>query len=147
MSSNTSTHQANTSRRSQQIAFLKLVAFTALVLDLVFHWLEAPSWMGLLAFLIDGVEVANLNLHGSAITFMSMRFISVLAHAAFLLGLLALLFAPLNQAKGHPLSGITQVIDLPFNGWGKWVTYASIAALAILGVMLVGLSLKGTGVI
>jgi hypothetical protein len=76
-----------------------------------------------------------------------MRFISVLAHAAFLLGLLALLFAPLNQAKGHPMSGITQVIDLPFNGRGKWVTYASIAALAILGVMLVGLSLKGTGVI
>ena len=146
MSSNTSTQQANTSRISK-VAFLKLMAFTAVVLDLVFHWLEAPSWMGLLAFLIDGVEVANLNLHGSAITFMSMRFISVLAHAAFLLGLLALLFAPLNQAKGHPMSGITQVIDLPFNGRGKWVTYASIAALAILAVMLVGLSLKGTGVI
>jgi hypothetical protein len=147
MSSSTSTQQVNTSRRSQQIAFLKVVAFTALVLDLVFHWLEAPSWMGLLAFLLDGVEVANQNLHGSVITFMSMRFISVLAHAAFLLGLLALLVAPLNRAPGHPMSGITQVIDLPFNGRGRWVTYASIAALAILGVMLLGLSLKGTGVI
>jgi hypothetical protein len=146
MSSSTSTQQANTSLIST-IAFLKLVAFTGVVLDVVFHWLEAPSWMGLLAFLLDGVEVANQNLHGSVITFMSMRFISVLAHAAFLLGLLALLFAPLNRAQGHPLSGITQVIDLPFNGRGKWVTYASIAALAILGVMLVGLSLKGTGVI
>jgi hypothetical protein len=147
MSSSTSTQQVNSSRRSQQIAFLKLVAFTGVILDVVFHWLEAPTLMGSLAFLLDGVEVANVNLHGSAITFMSMRFISVLAHAAFLLGLLALLFAPLNRAQGHPLSGITQVIDLPFNGRGKWVTYASIAALAILGVMLVGLSLKGTGVI
>jgi hypothetical protein len=146
MSSSTSTQQANTSLISK-IAFLKLMAFTAVVLDLVFHWLEAPSWIGLLAFLLDGVEVANQNLHGSVITFMSMQFISVLAHAAFLLGLLALLFVPLNQAQGHPLSGITQVIDLPFSGRGKWVTYVSIAALAILGVMLVGLSLKGTGVI
>jgi hypothetical protein len=146
MSSNTSTQQVNTSLIST-IAFLKLVAFTGVVLDVVFHWLEAPTWMGLLAFLIDGVEVANLNLHDSVITFMAMRFISVLAHAAFLMGLLALLFAPLNRAQGHPLSGITQVIDLPFSGLGKWVTYASIAALAILAVMLMGLSLKGTGII
>ena len=146
MSSNTSTQQANTSRISK-IAFLKLMAFTAVVLDVVFHWLEAPTMMGLLAFLIDGVEVANLNLHGSVITFMSMRFISVLAHAAFLLGLLALLFAPLNQPQGHPMSGITQVIDLPFNGRGKWLTYGSVTALVFLGVVLVGLSLKGTGVI
>ncbi len=145
MSSSTSTQQANTSRRSQ-IAFLKLVAFTGVVLDIVFHWLESGTWMGLLAFLIDGVEVENQNLHGG-ISFTTMQFISVLAHAAFLMGLLALLLAPLNRASGHPLSGISQVLDLPFNGRGKWLTYGSATALVLLGVVLVGLSLKGTGVI
>jgi hypothetical protein len=145
MSSSTSTQQVNTSRRSQ-IAFLKLVAFTGVVLDVVFHWLESGTWMGLLAFLIDGVEVENQNLHGG-ISFTSMQVISVLAHAAFLMGLLALLLAPLNRASGHPLSGINQVLDLPFNGRGKWVTYGSVTALVFLGVVLVGLSLKGTGVI
>jgi hypothetical protein len=145
MSSSTSTQQANTSRRSQ-IAFLKLVAFTGVVLDITFHWLESGTWMGLLAFLIDGVEVENQNLHGG-ISFTSMQVISVLAHAAFLMGLLALLLAPLNRASGHPLSGINQVLDLPFNGRGKWVTYGSVTALVFLGVVLVGLSLKGTGVI
>jgi hypothetical protein len=145
MSSSTSTQQVNTSRRSQ-IAFLKLVAFTGVVLDVVFHWLESGTWMGLLAFLIDGVEVENQNLHGG-ISFTSMQVISVLAHAAFLMGLLALLLAPLNRASGHPLSGINQVLDLPFNGRGKWLTYGSVTALVFLGVVLVGLSLKGTGVI
>ena len=145
MSSNTSTQQANTSRRSQ-VAFLKLVAFTGVVLDIVFHWLESGTWMGLLAFLIDGVEVENQNLHGG-ISFTTMQFISVLAHAAFLMGLLALLLAPLNRAPAHPLSGIKQVLDLPSNGRGRWLTYGSVTALVLLGVVLVGLSLKGTGVI
>ena len=145
MSSSTSTQQANSSRRSQ-VAFLKLVAFTGVILDVVFHWLESGTWMGLLAFLIDGVEVENQNLHGG-ISFTSMQVISVLAHAAFLMGLLALLLAPLNRASGHPLSGISQVLDLPFNGRGRWLTYGSITALVFLGVVLVGLSLKGTGVI
>jgi hypothetical protein len=146
MSSHTSIQQANTSRRSQQIAFLKLVAFTGVVLDITFHWLESGTWMGLLAFLIDGVEVENQNLHGG-ISFTTMQFISVLAHAAFLMGLLALLLAPLNRAPGHPLSGMKQVLDLPFNGRDKWLTYGSVTALVLLGVVLVGLSLKGTGVI
>ena len=146
MSSNTSTRQANTSRRSQ-VAFLKLVAFTGVVLDITFHWLESGTWMGLLAFLIDGVEVENLNLHGSGLAFTAMQVISIVAHAAFLLGLLALLFAPLNRASASPLSGIKQVLDLPFNGRGKWLTYGSVTALVLLGVVLVGLSLKGTGVI
>jgi hypothetical protein len=145
MSSSTSTQQANTSRRSQ-VAFLKVVAFTGVVLDVVFHWLESGTWMGLLAFLIDGVEVENQNLHGG-ISFTTMQVISVLAHAAFLMGLLALLLAPLNRASGHPLSGINQVLDLPFNGRGKWLTYGSVTALVLLGVVLVGLSLKGTGII
>jgi len=145
MSSGTSAQQTNTSRRSQ-VAFLKLVAFTGVVLDVMFHWLESGTWMGLLAFLIDGVEVENQNLH-SGISFTTMQFISVLAHAAFLMGLLALLLAPLNRASGHPLSGIDQVLDLPFNGRGKWLTYGSIAALLLLGIVLLGLSLKGTGVI
>jgi hypothetical protein len=145
MSRSTSTQQVNTSRRSQ-VAFLKLVAFTGVVLDVVFHWLESGTWMGLLAFLIDGVEVENQNLHGG-ISFTTMQVISVLAHAAFLMGLLALLLAPLNRASGHPLSGINQVLDLPFNGRGKWLTYGSVTALVLLGVVLVGLSLKGTGII
>ncbi len=145
MSSSTSTQQVNTSRRSQ-IAFLKLVAFTGVVLDIVFHWLESGTWMGLLAFLIDGVEVENQNLHGG-ISFTAMQFISVLAHAAFLMGLLALLFAPLNRAPAHSLSGIKQVLDLPSSGRGRWLTYGSVTALVFLGVVLVGLSLKGTGVI
>ena len=145
MSSDTSTQQVNTSRRSQ-VAFLKLVAFTGVVLDIMFHWLESGTWMGLLAFLIDGFEVENQNLHGG-VSFLGMQFISVLAHAAFLAGLLALLLTPLNRASGRPLSGINQMLDLPFNGRGRWLAYGSVAAVVFLGVVLVGLSLKGTGVI
>src|ERR687895_58964 len=154
MSSNTITYQTNTStqttatpRRSGYIAFLKLLALTGVLLDMMFHWLESGNWMGVLAFLIDGVEVENLNLHGSGLAFTAMQVISIVAHAAFLLGLLALLFAPLNRASASPLSGIKQVLDLPFNGRGKWLTYGSVTALVLLGVVLVGLSLKGTGVI
>jgi hypothetical protein len=145
MISGTTTHQTNTSRRCQ-VAFLKLVGL---------HWsspgrrvplAESGTWMSLLAFLIDGLEVANQNLHGG-VSFITMQFVSVLAHAGFLAGLLALLLASLNRASRHPLSGINQVLDLPFNGRGKWLTYGSIAALLLLGIVLLGLSLKGTGII
>ncbi len=145
MSSHTSIQQANTSRRSH-IAFLKLVAFTGVVLDVVFHWLESGTWMGLLAFLIDGVEVENQNLHGG-ISFTTMQFISVLAHAGFVAGLMALLLTPFTPGRGNLLSGVGQMLELPTRGRGKWLTYGSVTVLVLLGIVLVGLSLKGTNVI
>jgi hypothetical protein len=144
--SSTSPRPTTTSQRSGYIAFLKLIAFLGVVLDIVFHWLESGTWVGLLAFLIDGFEVANQNLHGGA-SFVAMQGVSVLAHAGFLAGLLALLFTPMSRAPGHSLSGIKQVFDLPSDGRGRWLTYGSVAAVVFLGVVLVGLSLKGTGVI
>jgi hypothetical protein len=153
MSSSTITHQNSTStqatatsRGSGYIAFLKLLALTGVVLDMMFHWLEVGNWTGVLAFLLDGFEVANQNLH-DPISFPLMQFISVLAHAGFVAGLLALLLTPFTPARGNPLSGFGQMLELPTRGQGKWLTYGGIVALATLGVMLVGLSLKGTGVI
>jgi hypothetical protein len=93
-----STRSTTSSRRSGYVAFLKLVAFLGVILDIVFHWLEPGTWMGLLAFLIDGFEVANQNLHGGA-SFVAMQFVSVLAHAGFVAGLLALLLTPLYRAR------------------------------------------------
>jgi hypothetical protein len=40
-----------------------------------------------------------------------------------------------------------QMFDMPSNGRGRWLTYVSVAAVVFLGVLLLGLSLKGTGVI
>ena len=84
MSSSTITHQTSTStqatatsRRSGYIAFLKLLALTGVVLDMMFHWLEVGNWTGTLAFLFDGFEVANQNLH-DPVSFPLMQFISVL---------------------------------------------------------------------
>jgi hypothetical protein len=153
MSSNTITYQTNTStqttatpRRSGYIAFLKLLALTGVLLDMMFHWLEVGNWTGVLAFLLDGFEVANQNLH-DPVSFPLMQFISVLAHAGFVAGLLALLLTPFTPAPGNLLSGFGQMLELPTRGRGRWLTYGSIAALIILGVILVGLSLKGTNVI
>jgi hypothetical protein len=153
MSSNTITHQTSTStqptatsRRSGYIAFLKLLAFTGVVLDMMFHWLEVGNWTGLLAFLLDGFEVANPNLH-DPVSFPLMQFISVLAHAGFVAGLLALLFTPFTPARGNVLGGFGQMLELPTKSRGKWLTYGIVVALVLLGVALVGLSLKGTGVI
>jgi hypothetical protein len=102
--------------------------------------------MGLLAFLIDGFEVENQNLHGG-VSFVAMQFISVLAHAGFLAGLMALLLSPMTPVSGNALSGFRQMLEVPFKGRGKWLTYMSIIFLVFLGVVLTGLSLKGTGVI
>ncbi len=153
MSSSTITHQTSasaqataTSRRSGYIAFLKLLALTGVLLDLMFHWLEVGNWTGVLAFLFDGFEVANQNLH-DPVSFPLMQFISVLAHAGFVAGLMALLLTPFTPGQGNLLSGFGQMLALPTKGRGKWLTYGSVVALVILGVMLVGLSLKGTNVI
>ncbi len=153
MSSSTITHQTSTStqatatsRRSGYIAFLKLLALTGVLLDMMFHWLEVGNWTGLLAFLLDGFEVANPNLH-DPVSFPLMQFISVLAHAGFVAGLMALLLTPFTPGQGNLLSGFGQMLALPTRGRGRWLTYGSVAALIILGVILVGLSLKGTNVI
>jgi hypothetical protein len=142
----TSTQATATSRRSGYIAFLKLLALTGVVLDLMFHWLEVGNWTGTLAFLFDGFEVANQNLH-DPVSFPLMQFISLLAHAGFVAGLMALLLTPFTPGRGNPLSGFGQMLALPTRGRGKWVTYGSVTALVLLGVILVGLSLKGTNVI
>jgi hypothetical protein len=146
MSSSTITQRATTStqstapsRRSGYVAFLKLLALTGVVLGIMFHWLEADNWMGLLAFLIDGFEVANQNLH-DPFSFPAMQIISVLAHAGFVAGLMALLFVPLTPARGNLLTGFGQMLKLPSQGRGKWLTYGSVTALVILGGVLVGLS-------
>jgi hypothetical protein len=142
----TSTQPTATPRRSGYIASLKLLALTGVLLDMMFHWLEVGNWTGLLAFLLDGFEVANPNLH-DPVSFPLMQFISVLAHAGFVAGLLALLLTPFTPARGNLLSGFGQMLELPTRGRGRWLTYGSILALVLLGVVLVGLSLKGTGVI
>jgi hypothetical protein len=113
---------------------------------MMFHWLEVGNWTGVLAFLLDGFEVANQNLH-DPVSFPLMQFISVLAHAGFVAGLLALLLTPFTPGQGNLLSGFGQMLELPTGGRGKWLTYGSVVALIILGVVLVGLSLKGTDVI
>ena len=153
MSSNTIAHQTSTSTqatttspRSGYIAFLKLLALTGVVLDMMFHWLEVGNWTSVLAFLLDGFEVANLNLH-DPVSFPLMQFISVLAHAGFVAGLMALLLTPFTPGRGKLLSGFGQMLELPAKGRGKWLTYGSVIALVLLGVVLVGLSLKGTGLI
>jgi hypothetical protein len=61
--------------------------------------------------------------------------------------LLALLLTPFTPAPGNLLSGFGQMLELPTRGRGRRLTYGSVAVLIILGVILVGLSLKGTNVI
>jgi hypothetical protein len=153
MSSSTITHQNSTytqatatSRRSGYIAFLKLLAITGVILDMMFHWLESGTWMGTMAFLLDGFEVANQNLH-DPISFPLMQFISVLAHAGFVAGLMALLLTPFTPGRGSPLSGFGQMLKLPTRGRGKWLTYGGVTVVILLGIVLVGLSLKGTNII
>jgi hypothetical protein len=153
VSSNTTAHQTSTSteptttsRRSGYIPFLKLLALTGVALDMMFHWLEVGNWTGVLAFLLDGFEVANPRLH-DPVSFPLMQFISVLAHAGFVAGLMALLLTPFTPGRGNPLGGFGQMLALPTRGRVKWLTYGSVTALVLLGIVLVGLSLKGTGVI
>jgi hypothetical protein len=58
-----------------------------------------------------------------------------------------LLLTPFTPGHGSRLSGFGQMLELPTRGLGKWLTYGSVTALVLLGIVLVGLSLKGTGVI